>query len=52
VVLTEFGEQLFPRLKHLIAEADGIGDAIRSSGGVPIGEVRMGMCRPRYTPGA
>lgn len=43
VVLTEFGEQLFPRLKHLIAEADGISDAIRSSGGVPIGEVRVGM---------
>jgi DNA-binding transcriptional LysR family regulator len=43
VVLTEFGEQLFPRLKALIAEADSIGDASRTSRGVPVGEVRVGM---------
>jgi DNA-binding transcriptional LysR family regulator len=43
VLLTEFGEQLFPRLQALIAEADSITDAIRSSGGMPTGEVRVGM---------
>lgn len=43
VVLTEFGEQLFPRLQALIAEADSITDAIRTTGGLPMGEVRVGM---------
>jgi len=43
VVLTEFGEQIFPRMQSLIAEADSITDAIRSSGGMPTGEVRVGM---------
>lgn len=43
VVLTEFGEQLFPRLQALIADADSITDAIRSTGGMPTGEVRVGM---------
>ncbi|MDD2610219.1 MAG: LysR family transcriptional regulator [Giesbergeria sp.] len=43
VVLTDFGEQLFPRLQALIAEADSITDAIRTSGGMPMGEVRVGM---------
>ncbi len=43
VVLTEFGEQLFPRLQALIADADSITDAIRTTGGMPTGEVRVGM---------
>lgn len=43
VVLTEFGEQIFPRIQALITEADSIADAIRTSGGVPLGEVRVGM---------
>lgn len=43
VLLTEFGEQLFPRLQALIAEADSITDAIRSTGGMPTGEVLVGM---------
>jgi DNA-binding transcriptional LysR family regulator len=43
VVLTDVGEQLFPRLQALIAEADRISDALRSSGGSPVGEVRVGM---------
>lgn len=43
VVLTEFGEQLYPRIKALAAEADSISDAIRTSGSVPVGEVRLGL---------
>ncbi|MDB5898307.1 MAG: LysR family transcriptional regulator [Ramlibacter sp.] len=43
VVLTDFGEQIFPRIQALITEADSIADAIRTSGGVALGEVRVGM---------
>jgi len=43
VVLTDFGEQIFPRIQALITEADSIADAIRTSGGEPLGEVRVGM---------
>lgn len=43
VVLTEFGEQVFPRIEALIAQADSIADAIESTGGMPTGEVRVGM---------
>lgn len=43
VVLTEFGEELFPRLRALVSEADSITDAIRTTGGTPAGEVRVGM---------
>lgn len=43
VVLTEFGEQIFPRIQALITEADSLADAIRTSGGLPMGEVRVGM---------
>ena len=43
VVLTEFGEQLYPRVKALAQEADRLADDIRSSGGVPTGEVKVGI---------
>jgi len=43
VVLTEFGEQLYPRVSALLAEADSISDSIRTSGGEPVGEVRVGI---------
>lgn len=43
VILTEFGEQIFPRIQALVTDADSIADAIRTSGGVPLGEVRVGM---------
>ncbi|RJF95763.1 LysR family transcriptional regulator [Noviherbaspirillum saxi] len=43
VVLTEFGEQLYPRLQALMQQADRLADDIRSSGGVAAGEVRVGM---------
>jgi DNA-binding transcriptional LysR family regulator len=43
VVLTDFGEQIFPRIKGLLAQADRLSDAIRTSGGEPLGEVRLGL---------
>lgn len=43
VVLTEFGEQIYPRIQALGAEADQIADDIRTSGGLPMGEVRVGI---------
>lgn len=43
VVLTEFGEQLYPRLLALMQDADRLADDIRSSSGTPVGEVRVGM---------
>lgn len=43
VVLTDFGQQIFPRLKALVAQADQLSDDIRSSGGEPLGEVRLGL---------
>lgn len=43
VFLTEVGEQIFPRIQALIAEADRIADAIQTTGGMPMGEVRVGM---------
>ena len=56
VVLTEFGEQVYPRVKQLIAQADQLSDDIRSSGGRPLGTVRVGLlpslvpllCAPLY----
>src|SRR5215470_12972962 len=43
VVLTDFGEQIFPRIKTLIAQADQLSDDISVSGGEPLGEVRLGL---------
>lgn len=43
VVLTEFGEQIFPRIHAMIGEAQLLADDIRTSGGVPSGEVRVGL---------
>ncbi|MGC3980386.1 MAG: LysR family transcriptional regulator [Steroidobacteraceae bacterium] len=43
VVLTDFGEQLFPRVKVLIAQADQLSDEIRTSSGEPLGDVRIGV---------
>jgi LysR family transcriptional regulator, nitrogen assimilation regulatory protein len=43
VVLTDFGEQIFPRVKALIAQADQLSDDISASGGEPLGEVRLGL---------
>lgn len=43
VTLTEFGRQLLPRIEALTDEAEEITDVIRTSGGVPIGEARVGL---------
>lgn len=43
VVLTEFGEQVFPRIHAMLVEAQQLADDIRTSGGVPSGEVRVGL---------
>lgn len=43
VVLTDLGQQLYPRIKQLIAESESFADEIRSSRGVPVGDVRLGL---------
>src|SRR5262249_14163387 len=43
VVLTDFGQQIFPRVKALIAQADQLSDDIRTSSGEPLGDVRVGL---------
>jgi len=49
VVLTDFGQQIFPRVKALIAQADQLSDDIRTSSGQPLGDVRLGLL-PSATP--
>jgi len=43
VVLTDLGQQLYPRMKQLIAESESFADELRSSSGVPVGDVRLGL---------
>jgi LysR family transcriptional regulator, nitrogen assimilation regulatory protein len=43
VVMTELGEQLYPRIKQLIAESEAIADELSASRGVPVGDVRLGL---------
>lgn len=43
VVLTDFGQQVYPRVKQLIAQADQLADDIRTSGKEPLGTVRVGL---------
>jgi LysR family nitrogen assimilation transcriptional regulator len=43
VVLTEFGELIFPRIQALIDASNQLVDDIQSSGGQPMGEVRIGL---------
>jgi LysR family transcriptional regulator, nitrogen assimilation regulatory protein len=43
VVLTEFGEQMLPRVTRLAAEADALADHIRGARGQPAGEVLLGL---------
>jgi DNA-binding transcriptional LysR family regulator len=43
VVLTDFGAQIFPRIKALMSHADKLSDEIRTSSGQPLGEVRLGL---------
>ena len=43
VVMTELGQQLYPRIKLLIAESESFADEVRASRGVPVGDVRLGL---------
>jgi len=43
VVLTEFGEQVYPRIVALIAQADQLADEMRTRSGMPAGDVRFGL---------
>jgi len=43
VVLTDLGQQLYPRIKRLIAESESFADEVRASRGVPVGDVRLGL---------
>ena len=43
VLLTEFGEQVYPRISALIREAEQLADDIRTSSGQPMGDVRVGL---------
>jgi DNA-binding transcriptional LysR family regulator len=43
VVLTDAGQQIFPQIKGLIAQAERLADDIRSSSGEVAGEVRLGL---------
>ena len=43
VVLTEFGQQMQPRVARLVDEADALADDIRNARGQPVGEVLVGL---------
>jgi LysR family transcriptional regulator, nitrogen assimilation regulatory protein len=43
VVLTDFGEQVYPRIVALIAQADQLADEMRTRGSMPAGDVRFGL---------
>lgn len=43
VVLTEFGEQILPRVLQLLNDAEELADDIVTSKGNPMGEVRVGL---------
>ncbi|WP_295540617.1 LysR family transcriptional regulator [uncultured Pseudacidovorax sp.] len=43
VALTEFGQAFYPRVRALIRDADQLADDMRTSSGVPIGDVRVGL---------
>lgn len=43
VVLTEFGLQVYPKIMSLIKDAEQLADDMRSSGGTPMGDVRVGL---------
>ena len=43
VVLTEFGEEVYPRVLRLRREADQLADDMRTRSGIPMGDVRFGL---------
>ena len=50
VTLTEFGRQILPRIESLADESEEVCDVIRTSGGVPLGEVRVGLLPSTVAP--
>lgn len=51
VTLTEFGQQLRPRVQRLVADAQQLAEEIRATRGQPIGDVAIGLLPsavPRY----
>jgi LysR family transcriptional regulator, nitrogen assimilation regulatory protein len=43
MVLTEFGEEVYPHIAQLIAQAEQLADEMRTRGSIPMGDVRFGM---------
>lgn len=43
VVLTEFGQRVYPRITAMIREAEQLADDMRTTRGMPIGDVRVGL---------
>jgi LysR family transcriptional regulator, nitrogen assimilation regulatory protein len=43
VVLTEFGQQVYPRVMALIRDAEQLADDMRTNSGTPVGDVRFGL---------
>ena len=43
LVLTEFGEQVLPRVKDLLLQSSLLADEMKSGGGLATGEVRLGI---------
>lgn len=43
VVLTDFGEEVYPRMQQLISQADQLADEMRSRSRMPMGDVRFGL---------
>lgn len=43
VCVTPLGERILPRVRALIGDADQLSNDIRSTAGIPVGEVRVGL---------
>jgi DNA-binding transcriptional LysR family regulator len=43
VVLSDFGEDVYPGIQQLIAQADELADEMRTHSGMPMGDVRLGL---------
>lgn len=43
VVLTDFGQQVYPRVMALLRDAEQLADEMRTSSGTPVGDVRVGL---------
>ncbi|WP_447921671.1 LysR family transcriptional regulator [Achromobacter aegrifaciens] len=48
MTLTELGARVFPRVEHLLAEANALSQEITESSGIPFGDVRIGALPSHY----